>query len=270
MSENPRVDSEDGRHGSLGFFDPTRRFKGRAEAYARHRPGYPGAVAALLEGECALTPGSVIADIGSGTGILAEMLLARGCRVFGVEPNADMRAEGERALARYPGFESVDARAEATTLPVASVDIVTAAQAFHWFDRTRARAEFARILRPGGWVVLLWNLRRKDADAFAVAYERLLLEYATDYRRVDHANVTESVIAEFFDPAPFGLRVFPNRQVFEYEALEGRLLSSSYAPAAGHPNHAPMLAALRATFDRHNQGGTVAFAYDTQVYFGRL
>jgi SAM-dependent methyltransferase len=264
------VERDDGRTRGWGFFDPTRRFKGRAELYARHRPGYPGAVVALLEDECGLAPKSVVADLGSGTGILAGMLLARGCRVFGVEPNAEMRAEGERALASYPGFVSVNGRAEATTLPAASVDLITAAQAFHWFDRPRARAEFARILRPGGWVVLLWNLRRKDADAFAVAYERLLLEFATDYERVDHANTTDAVIAEFFTPAPFRLRVFPNRQVFDYEALEGRLLSSSYAPAAGHPNHAPMLAALRSVFERYNERGTVAFAYDTLVYFGRL
>jgi SAM-dependent methyltransferase len=264
------MDQDGGRNRSRGFFDPTRRFKGRAELYARHRPGYPDGVVTLLEGECGLAPGSIVADLGSGTGILAGMLLARGCRVFGVEPNAEMRAEGERALASYPGFVSVDARAEATTLPAASVDLITAAQAFHWFDRPRARAEFARILKPGGWVVLLWNLRRKDANAFAVAYERLLLEYATDYERVDHANVTDAVIAEFFSPAAFQVRVFPNRQVFDDEALEGRLLSSSYAPAPGHPNHAPMLAALRSVFDLHNERGTVAFAYDTQVYFGRL
>ncbi len=264
------MDENGGRSPGRAFFDPTRRFKGRAELYARHRPGYPGEVVTLLEDECGLAPGSVVADLGSGTGILAGMLLARGCRVFGVEPNADMRTEGERALASYPGFVSVDARAEATGLPGASVDLVTAAQAFHWFDRPRARAEFGRILKPGGWVALLWNLRRKDADAFAVAYERLLLEYATDYERVDHANVTDAVIAEFFAPSPFRLRVFPNRQVFDYEALEGRLLSSSYAPAPGHPNHAPMLAALRAVFERHGERGTVAFAYDTQVYFGRL
>ncbi|MDD5563558.1 MAG: class I SAM-dependent methyltransferase [Thermoanaerobaculaceae bacterium] len=264
------MDGGGGRDRDRGFFDPTRRFRGRAELYARHRPGYPDEVVTLLEDECGLRAGSVVADLGSGTGILAAMLLARGCRVFGVEPNADMRAEGARALAAQEGFVSVDGRAEATTLPDAGVDLVTAAQAFHWFDRPRARAEFARILKPGGWVALLWNLRRKDADAFAVAYERLLLEYATDYERVDHANVTDAVIAEFFHPGAFRLRVFSNRQVFDYDALEGRLLSSSYAPAAGHPNHAPMLAALRAVFDRYNEGGTVAFAYDTLVYFGRL
>ena len=261
---------DDGRGPKRGFFDPTRRFKGRAELYARHRPGYPGEVVALLEDECGLKAGSAVADVGSGTGILAAMLLAHGCRVFGVEPNAQMRAEGERALGSTPGFASVGGRAEATGLAAASVDLVTAAQAFHWFDWPRARAEFARILRPGGWVALLWNLRRKDADAFAVAYERLLLEYATDYERVDHAHVTDEVIAEFFRPSRCAKRVFPNRQVFDYEALEGRLLSSSYAPAAGHPRHAPMLAALRALFERHNERGAVAFAYDTLVYFGRL
>ncbi len=260
----------DGGGPERGFFDPTRRFKGRAELYARHRPGYPEEAVTLLVEACGLAPGSVVADVGSGTGILAAMLLARGCRVFGVEPNAQMRAEAERALASYPGFVSVDARAEATTLPDAGVDLVTAAQAFHWFDRPRARAEFARILKPGGWVALLWNLRRKDADAFAVAYERLLVEYATDYERVDHANVTDAVIAEFFRPSRCAKRVFPNRQVFDYKALEGRLLSSSYAPAAGHPRHAPMLVALRALFERHNERGAVAFAYDTLVYFGRL
>ncbi len=144
------MDEGGGRDRDRGFFDPTRRFRGRAELYARHRPGYPGEVVTLLEDECGLRAGSVVADLGSGTGILAAMLLARGCRVFGVEPNADMRAEGARALAAQEGFVSVDGRAEATTLPDASVDLVTAAQAFHWFDRPRARAEFARILKPGG------------------------------------------------------------------------------------------------------------------------
>jgi SAM-dependent methyltransferase len=268
VRENPPVD--DGGGPDRGFFDPTRRFKGRADLYARHRPAYPEEAVTLVVEACGGGPGSLVADVGSGTGILSEMLLARGCRVVAVEPNADMRGEAERRLGGVAGFASVDARAEATTLAGASVDLVTAAQAFHWFDRPRARAEFARILRPGGWVALLWNLRRKDADAFAVAYERLLLEFATDYERVDHANVTDAVIAEFFRPSRCEKRVFPNRQVFDYEALEGRLLSSSYAPAAGHPRHAPMLAALRDLFARHSRGGTVAFLYDTLVYFGRL
>ena len=254
----------------MGVADPRGRFSGRVEAYVRYRPGYPEAVVDLLATECGLTPRRVVADIGSGTGILSELLLKRGCRVFGVEPNREMREAGDKLLCAYPRFTSVDGTAEATTLPDASVDLVTAAQAFHWFDRRRARAEFARVLKPGGWVVLTWNLRRKDADPFAVAYERLLKEYSTDYEQVDHANVTDAVIAAFFSPSTVAVRTFPNRQVFDYEALEGRLMSSSYAPAPGHPNHAPMLAALRAIFERHNERGTVAFEYDTQVYFGRL
>ncbi len=224
----------------------------------------------LLERECGLTPRWVIADLGSGTGILAELFLKHGNRVLGVEPNREMRDAGERLLADYPGFVSVDARAEATTLPEASVDLVSAGQAFHWFDRSAARREFARILRPGGWVVLIWNVRRKTATPFLRAYERLLLAYSIDYQAVDHSNVTDEVIAEFFRPGSFTLRSFENRQVFDYEGLEGRLMSSSYVPEPGHPNHAPMLAELRAIFAAHQQDGTVSFDHDTRVHFGRL
>ncbi len=254
----------------MGMADPTQRFSGRVEDYARYRPHYPAAVIELLEASCGLHPGSVVADIGSGTGILSQMLLSVGCRVYGVEPNPGMREAGERLLCGFPLFASVDGAAEASTLPDGSVDIVTAGQAFHWFDRPRCRAEFVRILRPGGWVALIWNKRRKDADPFARAYEKLLRAWATDYEKVDHENVTDAMIAAFFHPSTFVLRTFPNRQNFDYDALEGRLRSSSYAPPAGHPGHVPMLAALRAAFDEHNRDGKVSFDYDTAVYFGRF
>jgi ubiquinone/menaquinone biosynthesis C-methylase UbiE len=250
--------------------DPTGRFSSRVEAYVRYRPGYPGGVIELVKAECGLTPESVVADVGSGTGILSETFLRLGCRVFGVEPNREMRGAGERLLAGHPRFESVDGRAEATTLPDSSVDFVTAGQAFHWFDRTPAREEFARILKPGGWVVLVWNKRRKTGTPLAEAYERLLLRYGTDYRAVDHENVTDDVIAAFLQPAVCRLRSFDNRQAFDYEGLEGRLMSSSYAPEPGHPNHGPMLAELRAIFDTHQRDGAVIFDYETQVYFGQL
>jgi len=190
--------------------DPTRRFSSRVESYIRYRPRYPQPIIALLERECGLTPASVVADVGSGTGILSELFLAKGNRVFGVEPNPEMREAGQRLLAGYPGFISVDGRAEATTLPHASVDLVTAGQAFHWFDRPSARAEFARILKPGGWIMLIWNKRRKLGTPVAVAYETLLLRYGTDYYAVDHENVSDEMIAGFFHPAAMCLRVFEN------------------------------------------------------------
>jgi SAM-dependent methyltransferase len=250
--------------------DPTRRFSSRVENYIRYRPRYPQGLISLLERECALTPESVVADVGSGTGILSEILLANGNRVFGVEPNGEMRKAGERLLSGYPGFTSVNGRAEATTLPTAAVDLVTAGQAFHWFDRPAARAEFARILRPHGWVVLVWNKRRKEATPFARAYEHLLQRWSPDYDTVDLKNFTDEGIAEFLIPGGFQLRTLENRQVFDFCGLEGRLMSSSYAPEPGHPNHAPMLAELHAIFDAHSVNGTVTFEYDTAVYFGRL
>ena len=247
----------------------TSRFSDRVENYVRYRPGYPGDVLRVLENACALAPQHVIADIASGTGIWTRMLLENGNPVFGIEPNAEMRQAGERLLAGFPKFTSVAGTAEATTLPDHSVDFVTAAQAAHWFHRERARREFLRILKPGGWLVLLWNERLTNANAFLRDYEQLLLTYGTDYEDVRHERTTEE-LNEFFDPAPFQERQFPMRQEFDYAGLEGRLLSSSYAPGPGHPSHTPMLRELRRIFDAHNSAGSVAFDYKTRVYFGQL
>ncbi|MGH9495460.1 MAG: class I SAM-dependent methyltransferase [Candidatus Sulfotelmatobacter sp.] len=247
----------------------TSRFSDRVENYVRYRPGYPPEVLALLKNACGLTSAHGIADIASGTGIWSRALLENGNPVFGVEPNAEMRQAGEQFLAEFPNFTSVAGSAEATTLSDASVDFVTAAQAGHWFDRASARKEFVRILKPGGWLVLLWNERVTDSTRFLRAYEQLLLDFATDYADVRHERTTEAV-NEFFDPAPFQLREFDMRQKFDYAGLEGRLLSSSYAPGPGHPKHAPMLVALRGIFDAHISGGRVGFDYKTRVYFGRL
>ncbi len=248
----------------------TSRFSDRVENYVRYRPGYPREALRVLERECGLAPGHVVADIASGTGIWTQMLLKNGNMVFGVEPNAEMRQAGERLLASFPKFTSVAGTAEATTLADASVDFVTAAQAAHWFDRKRARLEFVRILKPGGWLVLLWNERLTDSTAFLREYEQLLLSYGTDYEDVRHERTTDAV-NEFFDPAPFQERVFAMRQEFDYAGLEGRLLSSSYAPGPEHPKSPADAARIAA----HLRGPcrcwiACTFDYKTRVYFGQL
>jgi SAM-dependent methyltransferase len=197
------------------------------------------------------------------------MLLENGNKVFGIEPNPEMRHAGERLLARFPKFASVGGTAEATALPDTTVDFVTAAQAAHWFDCERARREFMRILKPGGSLVLLWNERLTDSTAFLQEYEQLLLTFGTDYEEVRHERTTDAV-NDFFDPAPFQERVFPMRQEFDYAGLEGRLLSSSYAPGPEHPNHAPMLRELTRIFEAHALAGRVTFDYNTRIYFGRV
>ena len=249
--------------------NPTARFFDRVENYVRYRPGYPPEVVDLLRRECSLTPDAAIADIGFGTGLFTRLLLENGNPVTGVEPNEAMRLEGERILAAYPRFRSVAGTAEATTLPDHCVDFITAAQAAHWFKREQARREFVRILKPGGWVVLLWNERVTDSTPFLIAYEKLLMEYGTDYNEVRHERTTDT-IQEFFAPSPFSAHVFPMQQVFDYAGVEGRLLSSSYVPAPSHPNHQPMLAALRRLFDQHNDSGKVTVDYNTRVYCSQL
>ena len=247
----------------------TSRFSDRVENYVRYRPGYPAEALQALREECGLKPEHVIADIASGTGIWTRLLLENGNHVFAVEPNAEMREAGERLLADFPRFTSVEGTAEATSLPDVSVDFVTAAQAAHWFDRERARREFARLLKPGGWLVLLWNERVVDGTAFLREYEELLLKFGTDYKDVRHERTTEAV-NEFFDPEPYRERVFAMRQEFDYAGLEGRLLSSSYAPGPEHTQHRPMLGGLRRLFDNYAVNGQVGVDYKTRVYFGRI
>jgi SAM-dependent methyltransferase len=250
---------------------PTQRFSSRVENYVKYRPRYPHEIITILEREHGLSPASVVADVGSGTGFFAELFLEHGCVVYGVEPNREMRDAGERLLAGFPKWKSVEGSAEATTLADASVDFVTAGQAFHWFDRARTRVELARILRPGGRVVLAWNDRQLAATAFLDAYERLLQTYGTDYKLVTQAECDDDVVQGFFGGDP-EMRAYKlaSRQVFDRAGLRGRLLSSSYAPEEGHPNHAPMMAALDALFDEHQKDGVVAFEYETRFYCGRL
>ena len=249
--------------------DPTLRFSARVENYIRYRPGYPPQVLETLRTECGLTAQSIVADIACGTGIFTRLLLENGNRVYGIEPNREMREAAERLLATYPNFTSIAGTAEATTLPARSIDIATAAQAAHWFDLPKAREEFSRILKPGGWAVLLWNERSTDSTPFLRAYEDLLLAYGTDYQQVRHEHTTDN-IADFFTPAPFHSRVFDMRQEFNYAELEGRLLSSSYAPMLGHPNYEPMLARLQRLFETYNQNGRVTMEYITRMYYGQL
>ena len=250
--------------------DPTQRFTGRVDNYARYRPSYPRAILGLLKTECDLTSASVIADVGSGTGILSELFLQNGNRVFGLEPNYEMRKAGERRLEHYPRFTSVAATAEATTLDDACVDFVTAGQAFHWFEVERARAEFGRILRPGGWVVVIWNARRRNTTPFLAAYERLLREHGTDYEQVEHGSSAAGMVDEFFWPVEYEMEIFDNAQTFDLDGLKGRLLSSSYVPGPGEPGSGAMLREAQEIFYKHQTDGKVTIEYDTKVYYGRL
>lgn len=249
---------------------PTRRFSNRAEYYRRYRPGYPKAIVSYLENVIGLKPSQVIADVGSGTGILSELFLKYGNTVYGVEPNPEMRLAAERQLRGCPNFISVDGTAESTTLPAKCVDLITAGQAFHWFEREQAKYEFGRILKRGGAVVLVWNLWDEDKTAFMRSYEDCLEKYQIDHPQIYREEGFNTGLKQFFSPPGYQLMVFENHQAFNYEGLKGRFLSASYAPLKGHPNHRPMLNALQVIFDQHQVNGEVKFEYETKLYWGRL
>lgn len=249
--------------------DSTQRFSDRVGSYSRYRPSYPDGLVRLMEAECGLAPGVAVADVGSGTGILSRMLLDRGAKVYSVEPNHEMREAGERLLAGYECFTSVAGTAEATALPATSVGLVTAGQAFHWFDREAAREEFARILTPDGHVALVWNSPRYEATPFMRGYRRLLERFGTDWEKVTHLEVGADSLKPFFGGG-FEERRLENRQTFDREALEGRLLSSSFVPGPDDPRSGPMLEELAGVFCEHQRGGEVVFEYDTRVFYGRL
>ena len=247
----------------------TERFSNRVNDYVKYRPGYPVEVIGYLQQRHGLTAGGTVADVGAGTGISAELFLKAGYDVVAVEPNKAMRDKSAELLAHYPGFSAVDGSAEHTGLKAGSIDAVVAGQAFHWFDAAAARKEFSRILKPHGLVVLIWNERLTD-DEFSAAYDQLIIRHGKDYQEVDHRKTDDRKISAFFAPAAFQQAVFPNKQVFDFDGLKGRLSSSSYVPSPEEPGYAPMVDDLRRLFDQFRQEGVVTVRYDTKLYAGNL
>jgi len=254
----------------MSFADAKQRFSNRVADYVRYRPSYPSALVDLLRDECGLRPDHVIADLGSGTGILSKMFLENGNRVFGVEPNDEMRHAGEEYLSAGKNFSSIAGSAEATTLPDASADFVTVAQAFHWFEPAAARTEFQRILRREGFVVIVWNDRLFDTTPFLREYEALLHRFGNDYAQVSESYPRRAQIQGFFAPNVFSHKSFPNFQEFDFDGVRGRLRGSSYVPSPDQPAFAPMMVELERIFNAHQHGGQVRMDYTTHVYFGRL
>ncbi len=248
----------------------TTRFSTRVADYIKYRPHYPAEIIDLLAARCGLTPESVIADIGSGTGILTKLFLENGNPVVGVEPNREMREGGESYLTEFARFTSVDGTSEATRLPPQSMDFILAAQAFHWFDQTKARAEFQRVLKGDGWVVLIWNDRRTDSTPFLRDYEALLQEFGNDYNEINHKNVQDESEFMTFYGAPPSVATFDNIQRVDFEGLIGRLNSASYMPGRDDPRHAAMVKHAQEIFTAHQQKGMVAFEYNTRVFYGGM
>lgn len=249
--------------------DSTGRFSNRVDDYAKYRPGYPAGIISYLQQDFGLAPGQVVADIGSGTGISSALFLKAGNTVFAVEPNPEMRERSEVLLGEDTNFTAVDGTAEQTTLGGHSMDVLVAGQAFHWFRVHESRAEFSRILKQKNLVVLIWNERLTDAD-FERDYDQLIIRHGNDYRQVDHRQISTENIEAFFNPQPCTLKIFPNVQVFDFEGLKGRLLSSSYMPSLHDPGYKAMISDLQELYNRYQVNDRIHIRYATKVYTGRL
>jgi SAM-dependent methyltransferase len=246
--------------------DTVERFSNRVQNYVKYRPDYPREIIGFLRGKCRLTRESIVADIGCGPGTSSRMFLENGNRVIGVEPNAAMRAAAEQYLAAFPFFRIVDGTAEHTGLPDASVDMVVAAQAFHWFKADKTRPEFHRILKPDGHIVLIWNVRQLDTTPFLIEYEAFVQHYSSEYEVVRHENITGNEISEFFG-GTYDSASFPNLQEFDFDGLKGRMLSSSYMPSETDPIYGEMIEQLQILFAKHAESGKIKVFYDTNVFF---
>ncbi len=245
----------------------TKRFSRKAEVYAKYRPSYPKEILGILSSEIGFTKDKIVADVGSGTGLLSRIFLDNGNFVYGIEPNNEMRSFAERDLAsRYPHFVSLDRIAENTGLPDGSVDLVTAGQALHWFDRDGARREFARILKPLGYVMIIYNERKKE-DGVMDEYEDVVKK--NESKNDDKApDIDDEYLARFFKS--YKEFTVPNEQALDYEGLVGRATSASYLPSEGDPGFASLEKDLRKLFDSHQENGRIVLRYGTILFLGQV
>lgn len=241
----------------------TTRFSDRVDDYIKYRPGYPEQIIGILSNRIGLNKNSIIADIGSGTGISTNLFLKNGNKVFGVEPNKEMREAAELTYATHSNFISINGTAEKTNLKELSVDIIFSAQAFHWFNSNETKKEFKRILKPGGHIVLVWNVR-KESDGFQKEYESIL-KSIPEYNDVTHRNITDKEIFEFFSPSSMQKIVLPNYQALDLNGIKGRLKSSSYCPKEG-VQYEEIMEKLELLFYKFEKKGFIKFEYDTKIY----
>lgn len=248
--------------------DSKKRFSNRVDEYAKYRPSYPVSIIPFLTEKHGLTSESVIADIGSGTGISSKMFLDLGCQVFGVEPNEEMRSRSKSELHAHQKFTAVDGSSNATSLPSASVDFVVVAQALHWFDLQLCKIEFSRILKANGKVIVIYNQRSETAPGLAQDYQKLLEKYGQSYKESRHRKHIDLVQDDFYKN--FSTSVFENHQVLSFDGLVGRVQSSSYMPVKGQARFDSLMKDLEDVFAKYQKNGWIHFSYDCHVYVGEF
>ena len=245
------------------------RFSDRVENYTKYRPDYPASVLKFLESEINFDSSWKVADIGAGTGISSKLFLENGNEVFAVEPNSEMRQAATEYLAGFSNFAPFDATAENTTLKDNCIDLIAASQAFHWFDVSKCIKEFRRIVTKEGYVALIWNERKLDANEFLREYEKVLIEFGTDYGKVRHDKLTKESLENTFE-TEFFVKTFPNSQTLDFEGFKGRAYSASYTPAESENGYEEMLERLKSLFADFEEKGRIHLLYDTNIFYAQI
>jgi ubiquinone/menaquinone biosynthesis C-methylase UbiE len=216
-----------------------------------------------------LTKSSVVADIGSGTGISARIFLENNNQVIGIEPNQLMREASKKYLSDYSNFKVINGTAENTTLADKSIDLIIAAQAFHWFNNAKTLKEFRRILKENGFVALIWNERQLQTNKFLIDHEKFLIEFGTDYEQVRHDTINKKTLQDFFEKEIHSV-TYSNSQILDFEGLLGRILSSSYMPSEENPRFNEMKKSLKRLFAEHAEKGRITILYNTNIFFTKI
>lgn len=245
--------------------DNTKRFSDRVTDYIKYRPNYPKEIVDILEQVMKLNKTKKIADIGSGTGISSIPFLKRNYTVIGVEPNREMKAAAEQILSDFKNFKSVEGTAENTNIAGKSVDLIFSGQAFHWFDMEKSKIEFNRILKDNGNLVLVWN-SRSSKSSFQKEYEKALFDNIEEYKLVNHRNINESEISNFFFPKTMNKICLDNKQILDLQGLKGRLLSSSYCPKSGE-YYNKLMKKIEQIFEKYQVNNEIEFEYETQIFW---
>jgi len=248
---------------SLGKFD------GMGKIYSAARPSYPNRLIDFIFSGYARDE-ILIADIGSGTGILTRLLLERGAVVYAVEPNADMKAVAEENLSGYNNFISINGTAEKTGLEDNFIDMITAAQAFHWFDLNEFKKECGRILKKDGNVFLIWNVRGENNDIF-ISYNAAMKKYCPGYSgQAGGMEFNEINKFEIFFGGAYEETIYENDLTYDRDGFIRRALSTSYALKKNDPGYPAFTGELGDIFDRFNENGIIKIPNQTQCYSGRL
>ena len=248
----------------------TKRFSERVENYLKYRPDYPSFLIKVLENELNFKKDFILADIGSGTGILSKLFLDYGNQVFCVEPNNEMRSAADNILSEYANYQSINGTAEETTLETDSIDLIVAGQSYHWFNNSKAKKEFKRILKPNLSTVLIWNSRKKDNNEFSSEYESLINNFSIDYKQVGHYNINDHDLNSFFNKEGYKKVVLENHQILDYDGLKGRLFSSSYMPNQNEKIAKTIMVKLKEIYNHHQKDGTISIDYNTEIFIGKI